>query len=379
MKIAILAPGGFDRSGTERVIPCLLWLVERLVRWGDEVHVFTLRQEATPGQWPLLGASIHNVGGSHPLLRGARALAAVRREHRRASFDVIHALWAVPQGALASVAGKTLRIPVLLHLPGGDLARMPEIRYGGRSTLMGRIALRLAVAGADRIAVPSVYMSNIAAKLGILTERLPFGVALDQWSVAAPRRRLSSAPARLLHVANLSLVKDQTTLLTAAAQVRAQRIPFVLDIIGEDTLRGTIMRRAGELNLGEYVRFHGFLPQRALKEYMYAADVLVVTSRHEAGPVVVLEAAAAGVPSVGTHVGLLADWAPTAARTVGVGDSSALSHTIAALLADEDERLRLAGEAQKKAVAENADATTRAIRDLYLSMMETRRAQGMSR
>jgi glycosyltransferase involved in cell wall biosynthesis len=379
MKIAILVPGGFDRSGTERVIPCLLWLVERLVRWGDEVHVFALRQEARPGQWPLLGARIHNAGGSHSLLRGARALAAMHREHRRAPFDVIHALWAVPQGALASIAAKTLCIPVLLHLPGGDLVKMPEIRYGGRSTLTGPIALRLAVAGADRIAVPSVYMSNLAAKLGIHAERVPFGVALDHWPVAAPRRRLSSAPAKLLHVANLSLVKDQTTLLTAAARLRAQGIPFVLDIIGEDTLHGTIMRRAGELELEAHVRFHGFLSQRALKEYVYGADLLVITSRHEAGPVVALEAAAAGVPSVGTHVGLLADWAPTAARTVDVGDSSALSHAIAGLLADEDERLRLAGEAQKRAVTENADVTTRAIRNLYLSMMEASRPKLTSR
>jgi len=379
MKVAILAPGGFDRSGTERVIPCLLWLVERLVRWGDKVHVFTLRQEATPGQWPLLGASIHNAGGSHSLLRGVRTLAAMRREHRRAPFDVIHALWAVPQGALASIAAKTLRVPVLLHLPGGDLVKIPEIRYGGRRTFIGRIALRMAVAGADRIAVPSMWMVEQARKLGIRAERVPFGIALDHWPPATPRRRLSSTPARLLHVANLSPVKDQKTLLTAAAQLRAQKISFVLDIIGEDTLHGTTVRHAGKLELGACVRFHGFLPQRALKEYVYAADLLVVTSRHEAGPVVALEAAAAGVPSVGTDVGLLSDWAPTAARTVGVGNSSALAHAIAGLLADEDERLQLAREAQKRAVAENADVTTAAIRNLYLSMMEKRRARRTSR
>src|SRR5690349_11587524 len=114
MKIAILTPGGVDRSGTERVIPCLLWFVERLVKCGDEVHVFALRQEAKAGQWPLLGARVHNAGGSNPLVRGARMLAALRREHRRAPFDVIHALWAVPQGALASVAARALVVPVLL-------------------------------------------------------------------------------------------------------------------------------------------------------------------------------------------------------------------------------------------------------------------------
>ena len=28
MKIAIVTPGGVDRSGSDRVIPCLLWLIE---------------------------------------------------------------------------------------------------------------------------------------------------------------------------------------------------------------------------------------------------------------------------------------------------------------------------------------------------------------
>ena len=374
MKVAIITPGGVDRSGTDRVIPCLLWFIERLAASGDEVHVFALRQEQEPGQWPLLGSHVHNAGGSHPLVRGARALSALRKEHRDSPFDVIHALWAAPQGALAGLAGRALGIPVLLHFPGGDLVNFPQIRYGGRSTLLGRIALRLAVSGADRIAVPSAYMAGLAQRLGIAAEYLPFGVALDHWPIAAPRRRPGDAPAKLLHVANLSPVKDQETLLMAAVHLRARGVPFVLDVVGEDTLHGKIIHRAHQLELEGCVRFRGFLPQRALKKYMYAADLLIVTSRHEAGPLVALEAAAAGVPTVGTPVGLLADWAPVAARSVSVGDGSALAHEIADLLSREDERLRLACQAQQRAVAENADVTTRRIRDVYASMRYKRNA-----
>jgi glycosyltransferase involved in cell wall biosynthesis len=368
MKVAIITPGGVDRSGTERVIPCLLWFIERLVKCGDEVHVFALRQEADRGQWRLVGACVHNAGGSHPFVRGARAFAELRKEHRRSRFDIIHALWAAPQGVLAGFAGKVLGIPVLLHFPGGDLVSIPQLHYGGRSTLMGRIALRLAVSGADRIAAPSAYMIAIARTLGIRAERMPFGVALDHWPVAAPRRRVSGTPARLLQVADLSPLKDQETLLMAAVHLRARGIPFVFDIIGGDRLHGKIMQRARELELEVSIRFHGFLPQRALAEFMYAADILIVTSRHEAGPVVALEAAAAGVPTVGTHVGLLADWAPIAARTVNIGDSLALAREVAELLSHEDERLELAAQAQQRTVAENADITTRLIRDAYLSM-----------
>lgn len=44
MKLALVVPGGVDRSGEFRVIPVLLALVERLARAHD-VHVFALRQE----------------------------------------------------------------------------------------------------------------------------------------------------------------------------------------------------------------------------------------------------------------------------------------------------------------------------------------------
>jgi glycosyltransferase involved in cell wall biosynthesis len=176
-----------------------------------------------------------------------------------------------------------------------------------------------------------------------------------------------------LHVADLSLVKDQEMLLMAASQLRAKKIAFVLELIGQDGLRGAVQRRSHELGLEECVRFTDFLPQRELRERMCAADLLVVTSRHEAGPIVALEAAASGVPTIGTNVGFLSDWAPGAARVVAIGDSIGLANGIADLLADEEQRLLLASRAQEKAVAENADVTALRIRNLYSELMAERR------
>jgi len=90
-----------------------------------------------------------------------------------------------------------------------------------------------------------------------------------------------------------------------------------------------------------------------------------MSSRHEAGPLVALEAAVAGVPTVGTSVGHIADWAPQAAIAVPVRDSDALANAIARLAHDEDERLRVASAAQARAVAEDADDTAARTRRLY--------------
>ena len=61
MRIGLVVPGGVDRSGRERVIPALLWFVERLAA-RHEVVVFALGQEEGPGEWPLLGARVVDLG-----------------------------------------------------------------------------------------------------------------------------------------------------------------------------------------------------------------------------------------------------------------------------------------------------------------------------
>src|SRR5690606_13778934 len=129
-----------DRGGTHRVIPFLLWFIERIAR-EVELHVFALKQEPEPATWPLLGATVHNVG-ARP--RGLRLLAAVAAEHRRGRFDVLHAVWATP-GAAAAVLGRALGVPVVTHLIGGDLSAFPRQRFGLRSTLAGRVQLRVAL------------------------------------------------------------------------------------------------------------------------------------------------------------------------------------------------------------------------------------------
>jgi len=96
---------------------------------------------------------------------------------------------------------------------------------------------------------------------------------------------------------------------------------------------------------------------------------MVVSSRHEAGPVAMLEAAAVGVPTVGTAVGHVRDWAPDAAVAVPVGDAAALAGAIAELLRDDARRLAIARRAQELALREDADWTCARIEELYAELV----------
>ncbi len=360
MKIALVVPGGVDRSGEFRVIPVLLALIERLARSHD-VHVFALNQEATAARWELVGASIHNIGDGWTRLR---AIGAIRAEHRRAPFDLIHAIFSGSCSLIAVAAAKLLRLPSLVHIAGGELVALHGIGYGGRQKWKGRLREACVLRATDAITAASAPIIDSLKTLGLKAQRVPLGVDLRAWPPLAPRER-HAGPARLIHVASLNRVKDQSTLLRALAALVMTGLEFQMDIVGEDTLQGEIQRLARQLGLEHHVRFHGFKTQRELRPMMESADLLVMSSLHEAGPLVLLEAAVAGVPAVGTAVGHFVEWSPSAALAVPVMDWDELANAIHQVLANEGLRLRLAREAQRRAMLEDADYTAQAFQTLY--------------
>ena len=155
---------------------------------------------------------------------------------------------------------------------------------------------------------------------------IPLGVQSDAFR--PPPERPPGPPWRLLQVADINLVKDQDTLLRALRLVTT-RVPDVsMDFIGEDTRDGHLRRLADSLGLTGRVRFHGFLPQRRLAAFYLGAHLHVMSSRYESQGVSVLEAAACGLPTVGTAVGLLPELSPGAARSVTPGDFKALAERL---------------------------------------------------
>jgi glycosyltransferase involved in cell wall biosynthesis len=256
-------------------------------------------------------------------------------------------------------------IPSIVHIAGGELAALPEIEYGGRLRWQGRAREAVVLRAATAITAASAPVLRVLAALGFSAQRLPLGVDLDTWIPCAPVRRNVQEPARLIHVASLNRVKDQLTLLRALAALAASEYSFRVDMVGEDTLQGAVQAMARELKIADRITFHGFVPQQRLRPLMSAAHVMVMSSRHEAGPVAMLEAAVVGVPTVGTAVGHIAEWAPTASRAVAIDDPGQLAGAIRELLENEDLRLQIAHEAWRRAITEDADYTAAQVRRCY--------------
>jgi glycosyltransferase involved in cell wall biosynthesis len=366
VKIGWVTPGGFDRSGTERVIPVFLGLTERLAG-ADEIHVFALRQGTQPDIFPLLGATVHELGGESAIVRGLplvrRAVRALAAEHRNRPFDVLHGLWAGQSGLAAVLAARLLKIPVVVTVAGGELARLPNIRYGGFLTARERFVVKSTLRFASCVTAATEFALRPVRLTRPDAIRLPLGIDTGRYE---HNGKFNGSNAwRLIQVAHLNRVKDQPTLLRAFQAVREQEPRARLEIVGEDTLRGEIQRMARDMGLDGSVSFPGVLPVDQVAERLATSHLMLHTSLHESGPMVFLEAAASNVATVGTAVGYLADLAPTCAVSVPIGDHQALARETITLLQDPDRRYEIARQARSFAVTHDADWTVARLRELY--------------
>jgi glycosyltransferase involved in cell wall biosynthesis len=141
-----------------------------------------------------------------------------------------------------------------------------------------------------------------------------------------------------LYIGELRGAKGVDTLLEALALLsrRGGAAP-TLGLVGSGPDREAFERRAKDLGIEPQVRFHGPLPAR---KAFALGRVLVVPSRQESLPYIVLEAAAARKPIVATSVGGIPEiFGPSSARLIAPDDPQILADALAAKRA-QDERQR---------------------------------------
>jgi len=367
VRIGLIVAGGVDRSGRDRVLPELLDFIARMAR-RHELHVFALQYYPEPCRYDLLGATVHDLGRvDRP--RGLRLWRLRHRLHRAIAqlgpFDVLHAYWGMPAGVTAIDVGRALRVPVVVTLTTGELVGFDDIEYGLQRRARDRRAVDRLFSRAAQITVPTTYMQRLAGARSARVAVLPMGLDRDRF---APNLPPDGPPWRLLRVATINRVKDYPLLFAALARVLRAEPDTQLDVVGEDVLDGSMSALARQLHVAARVTFHGYQPMDCLPALYARAHLHVVSSRHEASSVTTLEASLAGVATVGTPVGHLADWAaldPPGALTVPPQNAEALSDAIIALLRDPARRQRLAVAARSWALTHDADQTAAAFDSLY--------------
>lgn len=369
MKIALVVPGGLHPSGEREVVPSWLALFERLAN-QHQLHAFVLKHLPTPQTYTLRGFTVHDLGRpSAPVLtRWAQERALNRSLDAHGPFDLVHGFFADPAGLLAARAGRRLRIPSVVTCDSGEFVAIPSINYGSQRTARGRQAVAKACAIATRVHVCTRFMAALANATGVQPVVISLTSVTSQAAFdGSARPRMEDAPFRIVQVASLSRVKNQRLLIDAFKIVR-EKIDARLELIGEDTLGGELQRHVTATGLDAAVTFHGFLTPPDVTAILLTADLYVQSSLHEAAGVSVLEAAAAGVPTIGTPAGYVADWAPVKATAVVDAVPESLANAILTAHADPAHQRSIAAAARTVAIAQDAAFAAARFDELYRSL-----------
>jgi colanic acid/amylovoran biosynthesis glycosyltransferase len=121
------------------------------------------------------------------------------------------------------------------------------------------------------------------------------GVEVGERLVPPVRRvRGDGHPFTLLAVGRLNAVKDHAFLVRACAQLNGREVNFECAIAGEGPERHNLELLIRKCGLEERVRLLGHVPREHMHSVYDQADVVVLTSRSEGIPLVLMEAMARG-------------------------------------------------------------------------------------
>ena len=229
----------------------------------------------------------------HPI-DGVTALHFLRLA-RSLKPDVLHGHGA-KAGAFVRLKGKSKK-SIRVYTPhGGSLHYPPGTLKGGayarmERALMGRTELFLFESAFAR----DTYLRVIGKPAGLV--RCVFnGVTASEFDPVP----VAEDATDLVYVGEFRKIKGADLLIEAVARLRADGKPITLTLAGDGEETEALKALVSRLNLGDAVRFIGHVRARF---GFSKGKLLVVPSRGDSMPYVVIEAAAAGIPMVAASVG----------------------------------------------------------------------------
>ena len=301
----------------------------------------SLALQDLPGAWPL--ARI----GWQMITRNPRPYQRLLQGHRP---SLIHAHFGI-EGVYALPLAKRLGIPLVTTFHGFDATLASWALLGSPAWAQYPVLRRTLAREGDLFICASSFIRERLLAMGFpeaRTHTLPIGV--DCRSIR-PRLPSEEVPA-ILHVARLVEVKGTRYLLRAFATVARQHDGVQLVIIGDGPLQRSLRSLAASLGVQHRVRFLGALAHTDVLAWMRKAAMLVLpsirtaTGRVEGLGLVLLEAAATGVPAIGSRVGGIPEGVIDGytGYLVPERDPDTLAARIGELLADPAKRSRMGAE-----------------------------------
>ena len=351
--------------------------------WGHKVYVFTLGYEDYEDdelyvvRSPAIPLSDTGFSLSFRYSRIA--------QRKLASMDVAHVHHPFVSGQLAIRYCRSQGIPIVFtNHTRYDLyaqAYLPMVP-GTLSETFLRAYMPNFCASCDLVIAPSAGLAKVLRSFGVeaAIEVVPNGIDLTPFATASPRLRsrlgLTETDRVLIYVGRMGPEKNLAFLLRAFTIVQTMVENLHLVMVGEGPELENLRDHAGRVGLRDRIHLVGGVPYAEVPGWLKMADAFATASTTEVHPLSAIEAVAAGLPLVGIA-------SPGIEDTIRDGENGFLcpddlktfTGRLAQLMADEDLRRRMAGEAGAVARQFDIQRTARLMQTHYERVLESRRGK----
>lgn len=310
-----------------------------------------------------------------PLSSPTHAISAVRlaRLMRRERFRIVHShmFWS---SLFASPVASGCGVPVILETLHGTEAWRKGWKASNAidRTINQFVSKHVAVCESD-----ARFLAEKKHVPANKIETIHNGIDIRKIAVSDDRRHAirhaigaKDSDCVLVTVARFHKGKGHRVLLEAMRELGVQHPQAKLVLLGEGEEQADMRSLCKNLGITEKVRFAGFQPN--VGEWLSAADVNVLPTFYEGFPLTILEAMAAGLPTVASNVGGIPEAIEdrVSGLLVPAGDPQTLAATISSLISNAEARLRM-GTAARERVSQlfTFERQVQVTENLYLTLL----------
>ncbi len=277
----------------------------------DDVHVDAVTSSATGffeqerigehvvvHKLPIKKKNIHYWTQKEVLDYSMRCHIYIRKLLKTGSYDVCHAFFGVPCGAIAMLYKR--KFPYVVSLRGSDVPgfnRRFRMVYIALGPLIRRVWKH-----AGAVVTNSKNLTDLARRTDTRTpiSVIANGVDTDEF---APGRRRHASHLRILCVSRLIERKGIMYLVDAAKRLKDSKIAFHLTLAGDGNQDAQLRERVRQHGLDEHITFLGFVKHDDLAALYKKHDIFVLPSLNEGMSNALLEAMASGLAIITTDTG----------------------------------------------------------------------------
>lgn len=309
MKVLLIIPGGIA-SGIDNIgIPVINNFVNEIAQKVDltVLSIYSIDQTNISTSYRLESLNLKpGVFGIKKIWFFLKYL----RDKKKCEYDLIHGIWTMPHGLYSLIASYYFKARSIVSLQGGCQANVKVIKYGGNTTLVKRFLNHFILNRTHAITAETEFQKKlISTKLYKKVKVIYYGIDKDSVvdNIKSNYKLKDKKEIDFIHVANLTAVKDQKTLLDSFSIIN-KKYNSKLTIVGPDYFNNKIQGYCKEIGLQDKVSFTGFLKNKEAIKRIKDADIMLHTSLYEGSGLSVIEAWAQGTLVCGTNVGIMSDF-----------------------------------------------------------------------